>query len=369
MKKYYQSARIARLLAKFALHTISESEKQELAALSNETGINPGRTLEKAQYQSPDASEAEAREKVWASVKQNISTPKYRFSQRYLRYAAIFAGVAVLSLGAYLLRSERASSVEPIPLFANETVLEYPTGEKIVLKDKTDLTEIIRHSTDTAKQVAEKAVAEIYKIKVSKGSTHTITLEDGTTVILYPESELLFPSFFNSSERSVTLSGEGFFEVKKDPSRYFTVRAGGATVKVLGTSFNVRAYSDEPRVETALVTGKVIMNKTLLLPDQLAIYDRGEDKVRIENMDASTYLERARGLFVFENRSLEEVMREFSLWYGFEYDFKDNSMRAKKFRFKLQRSDDFNHLMSLMEKTGELSFEVSGTKVIILPAK
>ena len=258
---------------------------------------------------------------------------------------------------------------KPITLLANETILEYPSGERVVLKDRTNMTAVLKLISSIGKVEAESSEAAIYKIKVSYGSTHTVVLDDSTTIILYPESELQFPAYFGSIERSVTLVGEGFFNVHKDSSRPFTVHAGGASIVVLGTSFNVRAYSNELTTETVLVTGKVTMNQTVLQPNQMAILNRGDNQIKVENMDASIYRERAQGMFIFENRSLDEIMHEFSLWFGFEYNFDNNALKDKKFRFKLPRTDDFNYLMSLMEKTGELEFDVSDKKVTILPGK
>jgi len=369
MRRYYESTRIAQLLAKFATKNISESERQELTSLVKESGISIEDILKKAAYHSEDDSEIEAGKKVWAAVEREISRPNrlFLFRKRVMRYAAIFIFVLALTAGVFLLRTGDVATDKSITLLANETVLEYPSGERVLLNDKTDMTAILRQIPAPNEAVTGKAVADIYKIKVSYGSTHTVTLEDGTTIILYPESELQFPSFFSPSERSVTLVGEGYFDVHKDASRPFTVRAGDASVVVLGTSFNIRAYNNESTTETVLVTGKVVMNQTELEPNQMAIFNRGDRQVRVQNMDASIYRERALGMFIFENRSLDEIMHEFSLWFGFEYSFDDSILKDKMFRFKLPRTDDFNYLMSLMEKTGELRFEVSGKHVTILP--
>ncbi|OFY42409.1 MAG: hypothetical protein A2X18_11020 [Bacteroidetes bacterium GWF2_40_14] len=369
MRRYYESTRIAQLLAKFATNSISESEIQELTTLAGKSGISIDEILKKTAFQSIEASEIEEGKKVWAAVQREISRPNrlFVFGNRFMRYAAIFVVGLAITAGAFLLRTGHEAADKSITLLANETVLEYPSGERVLLNDKTDMTAILRQISTPGDAVAGKAVAEIYKIKVSYGSTHTVTLEDGTTVILYPESELQFPSFFSSSERSVTLVGEGYFDVQKDASRPFTVNAGDASVVVLGTSFNIRAYSNESTTETVLVTGKVVMNQTELQPNQMAIFNRGDRQVSVQNMDASIYRERALGMFIFENRSLDDIMHEFGLWFGFEYSFDDSMLKNKMFRFKLPRTDDFNYLMSLMEKTGELRFEVSGKHVTILP--
>lgn len=431
MRRYYDSTRVARLIAKLALKTISDEERRELASLAKENGLNVDEILKKVTTEVAksfevadastvagnqtvagsqtvegnqvvaDATEIEAGKRVWAVVERNISQRELRvgdselslgqsevslgrsevsfgrsrragfgFGRGLMRYAAIFAVVASLSVGGYWLRSGYINSKETITLLANETVLEFPTGESVVLKEKTDIKSILGNQALVAdKGEVEKAVAEIYKIKVSSGSTHTITLEDGTKVILYPESELQFPSFFGSTERSVTLVGEGYFDVQKDSGRPFNINAGGASVVVLGTSFNIRAYSNEPTIETVLVSGKVLMNSTELVPNQMAIFNRANSQISVENLQASIYSERANGMFIFDNRSLDEIMREFSLWFGFEYSYEDNALKDKKFRFKLPRTDSFNRLMNLMEKTGELRFDVSDKKVTILPGR
>jgi mannose-6-phosphate isomerase-like protein (cupin superfamily) len=370
--RYQESTRIAQLLAKLALKSISEIEKEELSFLLKRTGINAKEILSKVDYQI-DNSDIEAEQRVWTSIEKRISKPeRYKWGNyHFMRYAAAVALVGMITAGIFLVRSQHASSETPITLLATETILECPSGESIVLKENTDLKSIINNSN---KQLSinnshENPVAEPYKIKVSYGSNYIVTLEDGTTVTLYPESELVFPSSFSNKERSVTLIGEGYFNVQRDTARPFTVHAGEASIVVLGTCFNVRAYNSEKSIETALVTGKVLINHILLQPNQMAVFDKKSNQIKIEDIDASIYKDRAMGMFVFENRNLDEIMREFSMWFGFEYSFKNEDMKEKKFRFKLPHTDNFNYLMHLMEETGELQFEVSDKKVKVLPGK
>ncbi|MCK9305513.1 MAG: FecR family protein [Bacteroidales bacterium] len=372
MNRYFESPRIAKLLAKLVTESISEEEKRELAAFARKSGIDIFNIVKNASPKELSDLEKESEKKVWESIEKKINMPLVRKRNYLLRYAAIFALLLSISSGIYLLsRKDTFSSqnIESIKLHSNVTVLEYPSGEKVELKGKTDIHKIIPNEIPGDKNRTSRVAAEMLKIKVSSGSTHTITLDDGTTVVLYPESELQFPSYFSSSDRSVKLTGEGFFEVQKDPSRPFNVTAGETTVTVLGTSFNIRAYSGESTVETALVSGKVRMNQTELYPNQLAILNKSDNKISIEEVEASAYRERAYGMFIFENRSIDDIMREFGMWFGFSYTFQDNSMKDKKFRFKLPRSNDFGRLMELMEKTGEIQFQIKDTIINILPGK
>ena len=371
MKKYYESIRTAHLLAKFASKSITENEKKELGSLIKQTGINAEEILKAAADTNSGFLEAdtEASKRVWNSVQIEIARSKREFTGKLLRYAAIFLIAISISLTIYYIKSQENTQVETIFLLANETVLEYPTGEQIVLADNTDISSLLSESETLKSQREQKEPAEMYKIKVSSGSTHTVTFEDGTTVTLYPESELLFPSYFSSQERAVTLTGEGYFDVKPDSSRLFRVDIGYTSVVVYGTSFNIRAYRNEPTIEAALVRGKITMNQKELLPNQMAVMDKENLRMVIESIDASIYQDRANGMFIFENRGLDEIMKEFGLWFGFEYTFKDEIMKDKKFRFRLPRTSNFNYLMNLMEKTGEVKFEVSDKKVIIMATK
>ena len=165
------------------------------------------------------------------------------------------------------------------------------------------------------------------------------------------------------------LLGEGYFEVRRDSSRPFTVEAESVSIVVLGTSFNVRAYQGESTIETVLVTGKVMLNGTVLQPNEMAIFNRKDQHIRIEHVEADIYQQRAQGMFIFDNKTLDEIMREFSLWYGFKYSFEDSVLQNKKFRLKLPRADSFDKLMSLMEKTEEIQFSVSEQGIKIMDGK
>lgn len=374
MNKYNESVRVARLLAKLTLDVITDAEREELSFLIGKTGIDPAKIVKDFSYLEVDECELERGRRLLSSIEATKQSPGtggsiYRifgFKGRVIRYAAIFTLLCTLSVTAYYLVKQRVAEIPQIPLIAEATILEYPTGEQVVLADQTDISEIIKKS-DIAHTPEELMVPEMLKVKVLSGSTHTVILEDKTKVVLYPGSELTFPSFFVGGQRSVSLMGEGFFEVTRDSARRFTVRAGEASVAVLGTSFNVRAYDNEPTVETSLVSGKVSVNSTEILPNQMAVLYKGAGEIKIEEIDGSVYTDRALGLFVFENRRLDEIMREFGLWYGLEYEFADDALKAKRFRFRLPRSDNFYYLMQLMEETGELEFDIKGNKIKVLP--
>ena len=373
MKEYYKSTRLARLLTKFVMQDISEGEKKELVSLARKAGVNIQKIIqdvaEKEMTLGNDDAEIETGKKVWLSIENELKRPKRHVGRLLLRYAAIIIVCLGLSGGFYLYMNQVDDTGREIVLLENETVLEFPSGHSVVLTDKTNVLDIIRQNTVPLEKKSTSA-PELYKVRVLCGATRTIILEDSTTVVLYPGSELQFPEFFSLDERSVMLLGEGYFNVKRDSTRPFTVNTEQVSIEVLGTSFNVRAYKEEQTIETVLVSGKVMLNGTTVLqPNQMAIFDFGNRQIKIEEVNADVYRERSRGMFVFDNRTLDEIMHEFSQWFGFEYSFEDSALKNKKFRLRLPHMDRFDQLMSLMEKTGEIRFLVSGNHIKIKNGK
>lgn len=101
----------------------------------------------------------------------------------------------------------------------------------------------------------------------NSNKSQLVTLSDGSSVLLQPKSKLSYPKSFEGNERKVYLSGEGFFEISKDPNKPFYVFANEIVTKVIGTSFRVKAYSDQPSVEVVVRTGKVNVSSNQLIAD------------------------------------------------------------------------------------------------------
>ncbi len=117
-------------------------------------------------------------------------------------------------------------------------------------------------------------------------------LEDGTVIMLKPNSSIEYPEKFSKSDRKVQLTGEAFFNVTKDKSRPFIIGTADVTIKVLGTSFNVMAYEGAKEISVAVKTGKVsvyakakdlaanqpeINHEVILTPNQEVIYNTTQE--------------------------------------------------------------------------------------------
>ncbi|WP_462267192.1 FecR family protein [Mucilaginibacter sp.] len=151
----------------------------------------------------------------------------------------------------------------------------------------------------------------------ANGQVTQVTLADGTQVWLNSGSKLKYPETFTGAKREVNLVGEAFFEVKHDNAHPFIVHSGKLTTQVLGTSFNVKAYSADPVMKVEVVTGKVGVMRypavkgaqaLLLTPNQEAVYNTAKGTFYKDGFaDAALLSSWKDGKLVFKNQLLPEV--------------------------------------------------------------
>jgi transmembrane sensor len=169
---------------------------------------------------------------------------------------------------------------------------------------------------------------EIAKVIKTQQNTLEQTLPDGTKVYLNQHSTLTAAADFNDETRTVTLEGEAYFDVKRDETRPFVIKANGTEVRVLGTSFNVRAY--DKRVRVAVTSGKVQFSsakaKTLLLKDESAAVE-ADTIIKLPEINLNELAYRTR-VFVFDKTNLSDVVA--SLREGYQADIRLSSRHLAK---------------------------------------
>ena len=160
-----------------------------------------------------------------------------------------------------------------------------------------------------------------------KGIRSTIILPDGSKIWLNADSRLKYPASFAANLREVFLDGEAFFEIAKNPQRPFLIRLPKATVKVLGTSFNIRSYGNEDLLTTSVATGKVAFvpdfKKTgapsdsfYLSPNLKAVYHLNSSEVTVEPTDPVVDKSWINGVLIFNNESLGNIAIELERYFG-----------------------------------------------------
>jgi len=175
-------------------------------------------------------------------------------------------------------------------------------------------------------------------ITVPLGVTSQFDLPDGTHIWLNAGSRLTYPvSFANQSHRIVTLNGEGFFKVKKDKKCPFIVKMNGMDIKVTGTTFNARAYSDEPNVTVALVDGSVLLGKQTpensfeqcshLQPMEVAELCKADKQFSVtQKSDLTKYTAWIQGRTVFDNDPIQVVNEKLEKLYNIHIVIADKEL-------------------------------------------
>lgn len=183
--------------------------------------------------------------------------------------------------------------------------------------------------------VEDSSVVMIEKINPA-GQKSKIFLPDGSEVWLNAESKIAYPEIFSDSIRKVVLNGEAFFSVIKDPEKPFIVQAGKVFTTVLGTSFNIYAYNNEPNTYIALQSGKVKVDisnehgqqELYLEPGEGISYDKFSHETIKEEFDEELQLGWKDGIIKFDDANVDDVFNTLSRWYGVEFEIKNKKKES-----------------------------------------
>ncbi|MNK28396.1 fec operon regulator FecR [compost metagenome] len=214
-------------------------------------------------------------------------------------------------------------------------------------------------------------------ISTPAGGQFQIKLPDGTSVWLNAGSSLTFPaSFAGLRERRVMLRGEGYFEVTRLDQEInnkdgktgrvpFLVVADKQEVEVLGTHFNISAYSEDNKMITTLLEGSVNINRnTLLKPGQQAIHS--DNGVLVKDVDTETAVAWKNGKFKFSNENIKDLMRKLARWYDVEITY-DGQMTNKDFSGSVPRFVHISKVLDVLQSTNTVHFKVEGRRVTVMP--
>lgn len=310
------------------------------------------------------------------SKKQN----KYIF----IRGRIIYSGVAavVLLIMASVIFWLRKPDNQP-ELYSREViqpgcpkaVLIMANGDCVNLERQDSLqvdlesVRIVNRDNQLVYEGQEPEMLEYNELRVPKGGEYRVVLSDGTTVRLNSNSSLKYPVVFGKERREVELAGEAYFDVVKSTVPFY-VQLNDMTVKVYGTAFNVNTHF-ENRIQTALVEGKVgiqvkgTKKEFLLSPDQMAELDIGSGQVDIRQTDLAPYLAWTKGLFIFNNESLEQIMQTLGLWYDIEVFFQNTNLQTLHFTGCVKRYDCIDTILNALAQSVNVKFSQKGRTLVV----
>lgn len=203
------------------------------------------------------------------------------------------------------------------------------------------------------------------EINVPKGQCVDVTLADGSKVCLSPLSKMRFSNAFNDKQRVVELDGEGYFSVTPDKERPFTVRTSQYNVQVLGTEFNVFAYSKQKeKFETCLVKGKVkVYNASdekkmmFLNPDEKIVLVNDRMVKQVSDFGDGRYV--SKGIFKFRMKNLEEILDYLSLWNDVRFTVCGEIDLKRKISGKFHLNSEVSAILDILQ--GMYDFEYRKT--------
>ncbi len=399
---------IAGLIKKSFFQELSEAEKTRIEAWKNLSEVNR-QLAEKIQHENSlaeDLLELEqydieaGTKKFFLQTGMSYSEPEPKtpvikiFRSKILRWAV--AAVLIFTIagtGFYFLNKKKTGSSQLPPVAAvkivpggNKAVLTLSDGSQVALDSTAD--GLIRNQGNTkviklndgklAYQASASANASIpvyNTITTPRGGQYQITLPDGTDVWLNSASSITFPTVFNGNERLVKITGEAYFEVKSMFSKEekgkmpFIVEAADNRITVLGTHFNVNAYSDEDAVRTTLAEGSVKVSRgnssTMIKPGEQAMLANGETNFKIIHPDMEEVLAWKNGKFLFRNANAQSIMRQLSRWYDVDINYKDDLSKII-FSGGISRKDRIEKLIELLELDGRMKLVLTGRELTIM---
>lgn len=370
------------LLKKYRTGTATREEIQFLEVFYNMFEVNDDLVTEENEHVYRELKD-QLKGRIDAAIG---AAPEVKWRSLIVRYSAAAAVLIFVSLAAWFIlmphrRAGIASQAGNIKPGTSKATLTLANGTKIDL-----------NSTATG-VIAQQANISIHKnsngllvytigdrntatgltssahntISTPMGGQYEVVLPDGTHVTLNAASSLTYPVAFTGSERTVDMIGEAYFEVAKDKARPFRVRSGIQTVTVLGTHFNINAYTDEAVIKTTLLEGSVEVtaggNKGLIAPGQQTIVQPKSGTLYEQIVNTDKEVAWKNGVFSFDGDDLKTIMRQVSRWYNVDIAYTGN-LTKEQFYGEISRSSKLADVLKIME-LNNVHFDIDGRKITV----
>lgn len=368
-----EQQRISYLLNRLADDLISVEEKDELLTFlhnnSNEVLTDAGEAFFAAREHLP------ANHAAFEGIAQDILSVDRKPVRRnsllvFLRSYRVAAAAVIFVVAAsvYMLLHK------PVNVPRQEKLVDVQPGREGAILTRSDGTTIMLDSLH-AGELKEKngARARLQQGLLSYAHTNTtdvtlifntittpnartfhLRLEDGTEIWLNAGSSVTYPVVFTGKERKVKITGEAYFEVAKAAGKPFIVNINDrAEVEVLGTHFNVNAYTDEPAIRTALLEGSVKVHAgrskpELLKPGQQAVINGEHLQVMpVEQEEVTAW---RKGLFHFRNTTIPDMMRQVARWYDVDVRF-EGEIPERTFSGDIERKLSLQQVLAILRVT------------------
>lgn len=388
--------RLIALFHRYIDKTATLAEKQELMALiaqpENDALVKElmNETWEELLPDTPHFSEAESAAMLQQVLATRAVTVDIRKRPRRIgvMVAAVTTGVLLMAAGAWWWQNNHTTA--PVKLAGQSQIkndiapgitkatLQLADGSQITLDSsrtgtlaqqgnvkivQTNGGELAYSGSTTA-----NAAVQYNILTTPRGGEYQVTLPDGTKAWLNAASSLKYPTAFVGNTRTVELSGEAYFEVAANAAKPFTVHTNKSTIEVLGTHFNINAYTDEKTTLTTLLEGAVKVSsnngQTILSPGQQANINASSGALQVKTVDTEEAIAWKNDQFAFRDMNLPTIMRQIARWYDVEIVY-TGTPSADEISGKISRNYNISQVLKMLEYTAGIKYSVDGHKVTI----
>ncbi|MGZ3850570.1 MAG: FecR domain-containing protein [Flavisolibacter sp.] len=327
-------------------------------------------------------------EKALKKLHRRLHFPAGSHLLSFWRWAGAIAALLILVIGMTFL-IERKKPVTPNLARAqeqsndrkpgtNQAILTLSDGRELFLDQNRNGNIAVQGNTQVLKKENSLAYNTRPQLGIAqepafntlttpRGGVYSLVLPDGSRVWLNAASSLHFPTAFTGHQRVVELTGEGYFEVAKDPARPFLIQVNNTRIKVLGTHFNVNAYADEGFVRTTLIEGSVEISQSSgaskkIIPGEDAISDA--IGIKVEPSDKEKVMGWHEGNFVFHNTPMKSVLKEIERWYSVEVINAAGNKNHLNGTFP--RTVPLSKLLAYLQETKSITFKWENDNLIVI---
>jgi len=225
----------------------------------------------------------------------------------------------------------------------------------------------LKYTAIQAKPIADKIAYNT--LSTPRGGQYKILLPDGTKVWLNAASRITYPTVFTGNDREVSIKGEVYFEVAHNAAKPFIVKTdNNMQVRVLGTHFDVNAYSDENIIKTTLLEGSVKVtsasDEQMLKPgEQMQLSGNGRLKV-VKDVDMESIMGWKEGVFNFNDADITFIMRQLSRWYDIDVVY-NGAMPKDLFTAIISRNNNISQVLSMLESTLRVHFNIQNRTIYV----
>lgn len=332
------------LIRKYLNQRCTPSEIEELKKLMNTPGI--------------ELLFDEVLSETWTGLEPEHDVDQPRLNQQLNKF---YSRVNEHAQGSDEQRSQPAL----IRVLKNRKYLSYAAIWVVAIMGFIAYRMLRANTPPATQQVAMREITNPY------GRRSKIVLPDSSEVYLGAGSKLTVPESFTGNTRTISLAGEAFFQVTKNPKRPFIIHTGTIQTRVLGTSFKIEAF-DHQAMTVAVATGKVRVDQyangkhislAVLTPGQKMTYDNGQASVNPTTIDDVKSWKDGR--LVFKNQRLSEITAVLERWYNVKFQYKNPAKADERITVRLQGGDPLERIMKVLSATGHFKFSIEAEIVRI----